>query len=145
MNFFISLAAGVGTNLTSVAASHLLKRVIDSRPDLEQGLIHPASPAEFERALGDAAGVLEALAGSGSISVDGSLVTALRSARFDHQNGKIRIGNSLILAPMLETGGRGSGSTEIAGNTELRSSGTSIQVGPGASIEITGNARIEQT
>jgi hypothetical protein len=145
LNFLISLAAGVGTNLTSVAASHLLKRVIDRRPDLEQGLIHPASSAEFERALGEAAGVLEALAGSGSISIDGSLVTALRSARFDHQHGKIRIGDSLISAPMLETGGSGSGSTEIAGNTELRSAGTSIRVGSGASIKITGNAGIKQT
>lgn len=145
VNFLVSLAAGVGTNLTSVAASNLYERLIGRRPDLEQRLTHPNSPAELERALGEAAGVLEALAGSGSISVDGSLLGALRSARFDHQDGRIRIGNTLIVAPMLQTGGSGHGSTEISGNTELRSAGTSIKVGSGASIKITGNAGIKQS
>jgi hypothetical protein len=145
LNFLISFGASVGANITSAAASDLFHRVIRKRPDLEQSLTHPKSPAEFERALGETAGVLEALAGSGSISIDGALIAALRSARFDHQNGQVRIGNALVYAPMLQTGGTGSGTTDIAGNTELRSAGTSIKVGGGASIKITGNAGIKQT
>lgn len=144
LNFLISFAAGVGANLTTAAASAAFQKVLGTRPDLERRLAQPSSPADLEGALAEVSGVLEALAGSGSIAIDGALITALRSARFDHQNGRIRIGNATVAAPILQTGGTGIGQTVIGGNTELRSSGTSIQIGQGASIVITGNAGIKQ-
>ena len=145
LNFLVSFAAGIGVNATTAAISAAFQKVFSSRPDLENRLGHPVSPADFERALAEASGVLEALAGSGSISIDGALITALRSARFDHQNGSIRIGNTTISSPLLHTGGSGKGQTVIEGNTELRSKGTGISVGKGAGIIISGNAGIKQS
>jgi hypothetical protein len=144
LNFLISFAAGVGANVTTAAASAVFQKVLGTRPDLEKRLAQPSSPQDFESALAEVGGVLEALAGSGSIVIDGALIAALRSARFDHQHGRVQIGNAVISAPVLQTGGTGSGQTTIGGNTELRSAGTSIQIGKGASIVITGNAGIKQ-
>lgn len=146
LNFLISFAAGVGANVTTTAATAAFQRVFGSRPDLEQRLARPSSPADFESALSEVGGVLEALAGTGTIGIDGALITALRLARFDHQHGHITIGNAVVSAPVLFTGGTGTstGQTVIGGNTELRSGGTSIQVGQGASIVITGKAGIKQ-
>lgn len=144
LNFLISFAAGVGANVTTAAASTAFQRVLGARPDIEKRLAQPSSPADFQSALAEVGGVLEALAGSGSIGIDGALITAFRSARFDHQHGRIHIGNAVVRAPVLQTGGTGSGQTVIGGNTELRSQGTSIQIGQGAGIIITGNAGIKQ-
>ena len=144
LNFLIGLASGIGANITTAAASAAFQKVLGTRPDIERRLAHPSSPAEFQSALAEVGGVLEALAGTGSIAIDGALITALRSARFDHQHGRIHIGNAVVSAPFLETGGTGTGQTVIGGNTELRSSGTSIKIGQGAGIVITGNANIKQ-
>ncbi len=145
LNFLISLCAGLGANLTTSAVEAVFQKVFASRPDLEHRFSSLSSPADFQSALKEVAGVLEALAGSGSISIDGALVQALRLARFDHQSGTVSIGNARVVAPLLETGGTGPGRTEIGGNTELRSAGTSIQISQGASITIIGNAGIKQS
>jgi hypothetical protein len=145
INFLVSFGSGVAANLTTSALQALFTKVLSSRPDIEKRLSSPSSAAEFQAALGDLAGTLEAAAGSGSIAVDGSIIRALKSARFDHQSGMVSIGNSVIAAPLLQTGGTGPGQTVIGGNTELRSAGTSIQVGQGAGIVITGNAGIKQS
>jgi hypothetical protein len=145
LNFLISFGSGVAANLSTAGLTSLFQKVFTSRPDLERRLASPASPADFEAALGDIAGVLDAFAGTGAISIDGALVQALRSAQFDHQAGTVSIGNAKVSAPILQTGGTGPGQTVIGGNTELRSAGTSIQVGQGASIVITGNAGIKQS
>jgi hypothetical protein len=144
LNFLIGLASGIGANITTATASAVFQKVLGTRPDLERKLAQPSSPAEFQAALAEVGGVLEALAGTGSISIDGVLINALRSARFDHQHGRIHIGNTVVSAPVLQTGGTGTGQTVIGGNTDLRSSGTSIQIGQGAGIVITGNAGIKQ-
>ncbi len=145
LNFLVSFGSGVAANLSTAGLTSLFQKVFTSRPDLERRLASPASPADFEAALGDIAGVLDAFAGTGAISIDGALVQALRSAQFDHQAGTVSIGNAKVSAPILQTGGTGPGQTVIGGNTELRSAGTSIQVGQGASIVITGNAGIKQS
>ncbi len=145
LDFLVSFATEIGVKVTTAAISAAFQKVFGSRPDLEKRLAQPTSPADFENALAEATGVLEALAGSGSISIDGALISALRAARFDHQNGSIRIGNTTISAPLLHTGGIGKGQTVIEGNTELRSKGTGIKVGKGAGIIIKGNAGIKQT
>ncbi len=145
LNFLLSFGSGVAANLTTTALQAAFQKVLASRPEIEAKLSAPQSPTDFQEALGDLAGALEALAGSGSIAIDGSVITALREARFDHQSGKVTIGNSLVNAPLLQTGGTGSGQTVIGGNTELKSAGTSIKVGHGASIVITGNAGVKQS
>jgi len=144
LNFLIGLASGVSANAITTGAAAAFRRVLGARPDLERRLAAPTSPADFQGALGELSGALEVLAGSGAISIDGAVITALRSARFDHQHGTVQIGNTVVSAPVLETGVTGTGRTTIGGNTELRSGGTSIQIGNGASIVISGNAGIKQ-
>lgn len=144
LNFLISFSSGLGANLTASAITSIYQKVFGSRPDLENRLTNPKSPEDFESALGEVAGVIEAQAGSGLISIDGSFISALKSARFDHQNGNISIGNSAIVAPFLHIGGTGPGGrTDIGGNTELRGGGAGISVGKGAGIVITGGAGIK--
>ena len=140
----VGFGSGIAANMTTAALSAVYQRAFAQRPDLEQRLSHPASQTDANAALGELAGLIEALAGSGTITVDGALVRALRSATFDHQNGTVRIVNAVVSAPLLTTGGTGTGSTHIGGNSTLASAGTSIQVGSGASIVITGGASIKQ-
>jgi hypothetical protein len=145
LNFFISFSSGLAANLSTEALKAAYQSVFASRPDLERRLTQPNSAADIQAALGELAGALEVFAGNGSISINGSIINALRSATFDHQNGTVRIGNAQISAPLLTTGGTGRGTTTIGGNTELRSAGTSIQIGAGASIVMTGGAQIKQS
>jgi hypothetical protein len=145
VNFLINYCSGVATNLTTEALKAAYQRVFAARPDLEKRLSHPESAADTQAALGELAGNLEALAGDGSITMDGGVIKALRSVTLDHQDGTLRIGNTLVSAPLLTTGGTGRGSTTIGSNTELRSESTSLKTSPGASMVITGNARIKQS
>ena len=140
----VGFGTGIAANMTTAALSAVYQRAFAQRPDLEQRLSHPASQIDANAALGELAGVIEALAGSGTITVDGALVRALRSATFDHQHGTVRIANAVVSAPVLTTGGTGTGSTHIEGNTTLASAGTSIQVGAGCGIVMTGGASIKQ-
>lgn len=141
LNFLISYVASVAANLTP----DVVQAIFGEHPDLEKRLSQPATTSEFESALGEFTGVLQAFAGRGAISINGAQIDALRSAHFDHQGGTITIGNARISAPTLQTGGTGSGKTTITGNTQLQSAGTNIKVGQGASIVVTGNAGIKQT
>lgn len=145
LNFLINFGAGVGANLSSATITTAAQKIFGARPDIERRLSQSSSPADFQAALGELAGVLEAFARTGAISINDAFISALRSAHFDHQSGTVTIGNTRVSAPVLQTGGSGSGQTVIGGNTELRSAGTSIQIGHGASIVITGNAGIRQT
>ncbi|MFA6033130.1 MAG: hypothetical protein WC889_09550 [Myxococcota bacterium] len=145
LNFLISFGASVGANISTAAIAAIAQKIFRSRPDIERRLSQPTSSQDFESALGELAGALEVFAGTGAISIDGAFVSALRLAHFDHQNGTVIIGNARVTAPVLLTGGSGSGQTVIGGNTELSSAGTKIQVGQTASIVITGNAGIKQT
>lgn len=145
VSFLTSLAAGVGANLASAATIAAFRKILRSRPDIESRLLRPASPEDFQAALRDLGGELEFFAGTGAITIDKALITALRSAHFDHQQGMVAIGNARVSAPVVEMGGSGTGQTVISSNTELCSAGTSIKVGDGASIIVTGNAKIKQT
>ncbi len=92
----------------------------------------------------EAIGIIDAKAGTGKIDIDDTLLNAMRGIRFDHQNGTVQIAGSTITAPLLSTGGKGSGKTSIKGGTTLKSAGTQIDIGRGASIEISGDAEIRQ-
>lgn len=132
LNFLISFAAGVGANISSSAITVAAQKIFVKRPDIEHRLSQSTSQEDFQSALGELAGALELFAGTGEIAIDGAFINALRSAHFDHQSGKVTIGNTKISAPTLQTGGAGSGQTIIGSNTELRSAGTNIQIGHGA-------------
>jgi len=145
LNAIISFGSGLGANLTATGLTSAFQHVFSRRPDLEQRLQHPTSSEDFARATQETTGILEALAGSGVITIDHAVISALRAAQFDHQNGFIHIGGTSIVAPVVQTGGAGSGTTLITGGTTLKSQGTSIQIGTGASIQISGNANIKQS
>lgn len=144
LSFLTTVLSGTSANLVSAAIVTPIEKLLYSKPNLKQNLTNPSSPEEFQSALNELAGELEILAGTGTISINKGDISSLKSARFDHQEGKIYIGNTQILAPIIKSGGTGHGQTTIEGNTELRSAGTSIQIGHGASIVITGNAEINQ-
>lgn len=145
LHFFISFIAHISADITKEAATAIFKRIQAVRPDLLETLAKPTPPTDILAALGELAGVLEVFARNGEISIDGALITALRAAHFDHQNGQIRVGNTTVSAPVVQTGGSGSGLTILGSNTELHSKGTTIKIGQGASIIVAGNASIKQT
>lgn len=85
-------------------------------------------------------------ANSGSIKVDGAVLTALRGIKFDHQRGTVQIGDAVISATVLVTGGTtgASGQTTIGPNTKLKTPGTGVEVGEGCGIHMVGGASIKQ-
>ncbi len=127
-----------------------LKYVAKKRPDLEFAAQKAAAinnPREIDKVFQEAIGVIIADAESGAISVDGATISALRGVKFDHQHGTVTIGDTTISAAALVTGGSdgATGKTELGANTKLSTKDTSIEIGHGASITMTGGARIVQT
>ena len=121
---------------------HGIRDVLRSHPEIAG---HLASRDDFERGMDELAGQLEALAGTGRIAIDRAVIVALRSARFDHQDGTIHIGNSTVEAPTIIIGGgeRGAGHTRVDGTSSLRASGAGIETEQGASVTVEGNASIK--
>ena len=145
----VSIITGLATNyfshFTAPAVQKFFQTAFQKKPSLENDLKQAKSPDEFVRIFREAAGVIDAAAGSGAIAIDGALLEAARGARFDHQHGTVEIGGSAIQAPILQTGGTAgaSGSTHIT-DSSLKSGGTRIDIGKGASIRMTGGASIKQ-
>lgn len=146
-----SLLVGLATNgvydLTKEAAGRAFSLIKQSRSDLIEAAEN-AAKTEDDDALRDAlAGAIEVAASTGHVKIEGALLSAVKEAKFDHQQGTIIIGRTRVRAPTLVTGG-GSGATGktiIDEDTVLDSSGTSIKVGSGASIIMEGGASIKQT
>lgn len=142
------------TAFAAHAAYEELKRAFDYVARVRPDLAHKARTAEYEGNINnlesvfrEAVGVIVAAAGNGKINIDRATITALNWAKFDHQNGRIVIENTIVSAPVLVTGGNpgAKGVTNIGGNTSLRSQGTQIDVGQGCGITITGGANITQS
>ncbi len=136
-------ASAVG-GLTKDAALAALKFLTQKRPDVVRRVEGAATPDDLRREL---VGAIEIAAADGRVAISGVFVQALRSAMFDHQHGVVQIGGTTIQAPVLTTGGGkgATGKTIIEGGTVLRSNGTEVQIGRGASIVITGGASMKQT
>jgi hypothetical protein len=145
LNFLLSVSSGIVANVSSEGLKSAYLKILAARPDIAKRMTNPSSVNEVTETLAEIAGELEALANTGQITVDRATIQALRSATFNHQDGLIHIGNSHIQAPTLHTGGVGKGKTVIGSNTVLSSAGTSIQIGHGASIVMSGNAGIRQS
>ena len=148
--FLISLAASYTAHFSIQALRKAFSAVAKARPDLSERAQKAEAAndtTEIERVFQEAIGVIDAGAADGSIEIDGALLTALRGIRFDHQHGQVSIEGSKVIAPVLVTGGQAgaTGTTNIGGNTSLKSQGTEIKVGSGAAIKITGGAQIKQT
>jgi hypothetical protein len=144
-----SIIAGLATNyfthFTAPAVQRFFEAAFNRKPSLEKDLKTAKTAEDFVRIFHEAAGVIDAAAGTGSIAVDGALLEAARAARFDHQHGTVEIAGSVIRAAILQTGGEAgaSGTTHIT-DSSLNSGGTRIDIGKGASIRMTGGASIRQ-
>ena len=145
--FITTVAGGILANFATHKIKALFQTAARLKPTLTQEMQTVSTTHDIERIFREAVSVIDAHAGTGSIRVDGAVLSALRGIRFDHAKGTIHIGDATVQAPVLVTGGQGgaNGKTRIEGNTRLKSDGTEIDVGKGAKIEMTGNAEIEQT
>jgi len=138
-----NLAVNYFVNFSTPTIKKFFQRAFELDPSLKDDLKNAKTTKDLEKAFQKSVGVIDAQAGTGEIAVDRSFLKALREIKFDHQDGKVIIQGSVLRAGVLETGGEGSGETEIK-SAELKSKGTKIVVGRGASVRMTGNARIKQ-
>src|SRR5690606_17939217 len=122
LTVLLNLGTGVGANFATSGIKTALGSLFKDRPDLDRRISNPTSGEDLQSALSEVASQLQVLAASGSVQIDGAVITALSGARFDHNSGRIHIGNTTVSAARLQTGGTGPGQTVISGNTELRSS-----------------------
>lgn len=140
------LALAYFAQFSGEAVLRFFENIFAKSPELEAQARTAKTPEDVEKLFAGALGVIDANAGDGSISVNQGIVSALRKIKFDHAKGTVLINGATVSAPTISTGG-GAGATgkTTIKESELKTPGTSIQVGKGASIEITGNARIDQT
>lgn len=141
------IASGMLANFSTDAVKQFFSQVFKEKPELEERLIIAKTSDDIEALFKEAVALIDANATTGHINVDGGLLQALRGIRFDHAHGTVSIAGTSISSPVLVTGGGNyaSGKTVIGGNTVMKSDGTSIYVGNGCSIVMTGGARIKQT
>lgn len=143
----LGLAANGVYDLTKETAVLALKSINQSRPDLIEAAENAAKTKDDDALRNALAGAIEVAAATGQVKIEGAFLSAVREAHFDHQQGTIIIGKTRVNAPILVTGGGAgaTGKTIIGGGIIMSSSGTSIEVGRGASITMTGGASIKQT
>ncbi|CCG42201.1 hypothetical protein [Magnetospirillum molischianum] len=149
-HFLIAMAAHATVDISKEALKFAFDYVAARRPDLAKAAAQAEASGnlqDIEKVFRDAVGVIVAEASNGSIKIDAGVLEALNGIKFDHQHGEVQIAGARISSKLLVTGGGAgaSGKTVIGGNTSLRSQGTSIEVGAGCSIVMTGGATIKQT
>lgn len=149
-HFLTALAADATFSLSKDALRQAFAYVRKAKPDLAKRAAAAEAAGnidEIEKVFREAVGIIVAEAKTGKIAINQASITALNGVKFDHQHGTITIGNTVVSAKVLVTGGgaKATGTTKIEGNTSLRSAGTRIDVGHGAGIVITGGAKIEQS
>lgn len=140
-----NLFSGYFTNFTSDSILSFFRKAIHLEPSLEKEIQRSRTSEDVQKVFNKTIGIINLNAEDGSIDINSALFDAIKSIKFDHQNGKIIIHDSVIQAPTLQTGGKGSGQTTITGNTSLSTGGTNISVTGGASIKLTGNASLKQS
>ncbi len=149
-HFFIAVAA----HITADVSKEGFKKAFDYIARVKPELAKAASDAEkigdikaIDDILQESLGIINFAAASGNLKIDGAVLTAINSIRFDHQNGKVKIAGTTLSSQILVTGGSSTstGRTTLGSNTNLKSQGTEIKIGNGASIVMTGGASIKQT
>ena len=126
------------------SVKELFDGLIRLRPSFKETVLNAKNPEDIEHVFKEITGILNADAGTGTISIDNALITAIQTAVFDHDQGTITIRNTTVSAPKLITGGNtnATGETVIEDST-LESRGTKI-TGKGYKIKMTGGSRIVQ-
>jgi len=147
--YLLSIAAGATIEVSKKALAVVAHYVEENHPDIAARFAEALSKGDggaAQLAAADAVGVIVAEAGTGAIQMDKATLEALKAIRFDHQHGRVKLGNTTLSADELVTGGSAgaTGQTDIGGDTTLSSQGTKIKVGKGAGIKIVGNASIKQ-
>jgi len=134
------------SGFTQSSVNDFFAHVFRLRPELESHLKDATTSDQLQQVLEEASGVIEAADANGSINVDGGLFDAIRRIQFDHQCGTVTIGNAIVSSAVAVTGGvaGSTGTAVIGGGAHLKSAGTEIKVGTGASIKITGGVSISQ-
>lgn len=147
ISILTNIATGMLANFSTDTVKGLFEKVFEIKPELEEKLKEAKNSKDVELVFKEAIGVIDANADKGNITVDGGLLEALRGIRFDHAHGTVNISNTEVKSEVLVTGGSASstGTTTIKDNTILKTKGTSISVGNGCSITMTGGATITQT
>ena len=127
------------------SVTKLFDSLINLKTSFKESLLKTSTPQDVENLFHEASGILSVYAGTGSVSIDNALISAIKTAAFDHAHGTVVIDDSVVSAPKLVTGGGdgATGTTTIRGST-LKSSGTSIRMGKNASIRMSGGASITQ-
>lgn len=144
LQIIMSIFIGYFVDLTSPKLKELIdlfKAAFQYIPEIKNDLKTAKTPEDFEKVFKETFGVINALAGSGSIEVSKYSLEALRNIRFDHQNGKVVIADSKVHAPLVQVGGTGIGQSEIS-NSVLKSQGAKVECNENANIKMSGDAQI---
>jgi hypothetical protein len=107
-HFAIAFFAHAAHDISKTTLTSLFQDVAKQRPDLERAgknAMVSGNVREAEHVFEEAVGVIVACAATGSINIDEATLTALKGIRFDHEQGRIDIGNSTVAADVLVTGG----------------------------------------
>jgi hypothetical protein len=142
-----SVAANYFTQYSYPVVENFFKTAFKHKPELQEKLVTASTPVDIEAVFAEAVDVIDANADQGELAAVNLILEAARGIRFDHSSGTVSISGTTISAPIIVTGGSNgaSGQTSITGGTTMKTRGTSISVGKGASITMTGGASIKQT
>ncbi|HEY4235207.1 MAG TPA: hypothetical protein VGM76_17380 [Lacipirellulaceae bacterium] len=147
VSFATSVAANYFTNFTSKVVISFFRVANSLNSEIAKQIERVKTVEDAANVVRSAASTIRAAAGSGKIDIDGAFLTAAEQVEIDHQHGTVKIAKVSIVASRIFTGGTSgaTGRTHIGENTNLNSRETSIGVGRGCFIQITGDASIEQT
>ncbi|XKK18180.1 hypothetical protein HFP66_15840 [Bacillus sp. A17A.1] len=142
-----SIAVNYFTGFTEPLVRKFFATTFQYKPELEARLLEAKTSRDIEAVFQEAIDVIDLKANQGEIEIFGGLVQAIKGVRFDHVNGLVHINGTTISSEIIVTGGsvNSTGTTLIQEGSLLKTQGTSISVGNGCSIRITGNAQIRQT
>ena len=134
-------------NFATESITAFFKTAVKLRPSIAEKMQTASSRQDVEQIFRETVDVIDAQAGTGAISIDGELLTAVRGIRCNHAHGTVRIGDSTVKAPVLVTGGQSgaTGTTIVESNSYLKSNGTQITVPEHGQMKISGDAQIKQT
>lgn len=143
----MNIATGYFVNFSPDLIKKTFEKIFLKKPELAQKLTEAKTINDIEEVFEEAIEVIDLYANTGEISIDGGLIEAIRGVRFNHDNGFVSINNTTVQSNVLVTGGNSNstGKTVITNQTEMKSKGTSISIGKGCSIIISGNAQIKQS
>lgn len=146
-SIIMNIATGYFVNFSPDLIKKTFEKIFLKKPELAQKLKEAKTINDIEEVFEEAIEVIDLYANTGEISIDGGLIEAIRGVRFNHDNGFVSIKNTTIQSNVLVTGGNSNstGKTVISNQTEMKSKGTSISIGKGCSIIISGNAQIKQS